>query len=540
MGRVFTARKIAVLGAPLLQSARLVVQPTPKFKSGEWKSALETLKAVFDAHSLGVVLMDALERKVAEGIVSKFGKGTVKSRLAQVPRAELIGPVTGWFFESEDVAYQVVKEMDRACQKERHIVASIPEAQAPERVGSYRAIALKRERAKFVWALARDERAPVRGLANNIIREFFLEVADQERAKETLSGEGAGLGDDVELARRIQAQAEQLVEATTRVSDLETKLSRFEAERARLLAEIGAKQRGQSEASEAKGELEQQLVVLRERLEDLEIKEREAEDAKAREQEARAVAAELQQKVRRLEKLAGAADTLTSLQAELEESRRRTEELNRALQRTEQSHRREREELDRERQRLRRELEQTREDLRRARERIAALERGGAEDAAPAVARRVLLVDQANLAATARSAHARKVDFGRLLDLAGSGQEIHRAVAFVVDNGGAAFDAFLDALRRVGYELRVKRPKRFEDGRSKADWDMDIAIEAVIESERTSELILATGDGDFASLVRFLKRRGLKVSVAAFPAGLASELESVADRVVRLGTEALE
>lgn len=517
-----------------------MVQPTPKFKSSEWKSALESLKSVFDAHSLGVVLLDALERKVAEAIVTKFGKGTIKARLANMPRAELLGPVTGWFFESEEVAYQVVKEMDRACQKERHIVASIPEAQAPERVGSYRAIALKRERAKFVWALAREERASVRDLANNIIREFFLEVADQERAKETLSGEANGLGEDVELARRIQAQAEQLVEATTRVTDLETKLSRFEAERARLLAEIGAKQRGQSEASEAKDELAQQLVLLRERLEDLEIKEREAEDARAREIEARAVAAELQQKVRRLEKLAGAADSLTSLQADLDESRRRVDELNRALQRSEQSHRREREELDRERQRLRRELEQTREDLRRARERISALERGDTTDAESAAPRRVLLLDQANLAATARDAHGRKVDFGRLRELVAEGREIHRAVAFVVDNGGVAFEAFLDALRLSGYELRVKKPKRFEDGRSKADWDMDIAIEAVIESERASEIVLATGDGDFASLVRFLKRRGVKVRVAAFPSGLASELENVADGVLRLGAETLE
>lgn len=517
-----------------------MVQPTPKFKSSEWKSALESLKAVFDAHSLGVVLMDALERKVAEGIVSKFGRGAIKTRLAQVPRAELIGPVTGWFFESEEVAYQVVKEMDRACQKERHIVASIPEAQAPERVGSYRAIALKRERAKFVWALARDDRTPVRDLANNIIREFFLEVADQERAKETLSGEGGGLGEDVELARRIQAQAEQLLEATARVSDLETKLSRFEGERARLLAEIGAKQRGQSVASEVKEELEGQLQSLRERLEDLEIKEREAEDAKAREQEARAVAAELQQKVRRLEKLAGAADTVSSLQAELEEGRRRAEELNRAIQRSEHAHRKEREELDRDRQRLRRELEQAREELRRARERIAALERGAPAASPAAGTRRVLLLDQANLAAAAREAHGRKVDFGRLLELVGEGQPVHRAVAFVVDNGGAAFEAFLEALRRFGYELRVKKPKRFEDGRSKADWDMDIAMEAVLESERASELILATGDGDFASLVRFLKKRGLNVTVAAFPAALASELENVADRVLRLGPEVLE
>lgn len=123
---------------------------------------------VFDANSLGIVLLDALERRAAEEIFSRNAQGARGTRLSSMQKVELVGQITGWFFSSEQVAYQVLKELGRACQKERHIVASIPEDQAAERVGSYRAIAFKRERAKLVWALVRDERPLVRKLASRV------------------------------------------------------------------------------------------------------------------------------------------------------------------------------------------------------------------------------------------------------------------------------------------------------------------------------------------------------------------------------------
>src|SRR5688572_23672506 len=115
------------------------------------------------------------------------------ARTGELPKPTLCGQLTGWFFANEEVAFQVMKELDRACQKERHIVGSIPEAQAPERVGSYRAIALKRERAKFVWALSRDDRESVRKLAARIINQFFQEAADMEKARELTRGD-SGVG----------------------------------------------------------------------------------------------------------------------------------------------------------------------------------------------------------------------------------------------------------------------------------------------------------------------------------------------------------
>lgn len=510
---------------------------TPKFKSGEFKRVLAELKSVFDAHSLGLILLDALERKSAEDLVTKFGKGVVRARLRAVPKTELAGQITGWFFQSDQVAHQVVKDLDRSCEKERHIVSSIPEEHAKDRIGSYRAITLKRERAKLVWALARDEREPIRALANKIISEFFLAVADHERAKEAVEEHGS-LQDDVELAKRIQAQAQQLSEASDLVSNLESKLSSAQEERAKLLAAMGSKEREAQEASEARGELESQLAELNKRLKDLGKKEQDAELARARERAAQAEMKDMAQKVRRLEKLAGVQDALKERERELSSAKETISSIERDLARLKADRDKDADEHDKETKRLEQQVEELKDELKRAR---IQLQKSDEREVSEEIKGKVLvLLDQANLAASAHDSFKKKVDFGRVLERAAEGRKVHRAIAFVVDNGGAGFESFCDALRRFGWDLRVKKPKRFADGSTKADWDIEIALEAVDHRDEVETVVVASGDGDFAPLLRYLKKRGVRAEVAAFADGLAIELENAADRVMRLDESTLE
>lgn len=520
-----------------------MIPQTPKFRSTEFKDALAASKEIFDAHSLGIVILDALERRVTEQIFARFIRSSQGERVGSMKKTELVGQLTAGFFASEEVAYQLVKELDRACQKERHIVASIPEEQAPDRIGSYRAIALKRERAKFVWALARDARASVRVLANRIIKEFFEEAADFEVTRAVLEGdEDRSALESLALAKRLQDQAERLSEAAEKLTDLETKVSRFEEERAKLLAQIGAKERSLRQEHAAREDLESQLGELKRSLSEIESAERVAEQARAGEQQARAVAEDLAQKVRRLSKLADASKSLATLQDELAAARRRIEELERVQEKRERAHAGERQTQEDAQAGLRTELEATREELRRARRRVAELEPfAPAKELAPAREGAVLiLLDQANLAATASMSFRRKVNFAQLYELLRRGRPVSRALAFVVDNGGAQFDAFCDTLKRSGWELRVKRPKVFQNGQTKADWDMGIAVAAVELADGADTVILASGDGDFAPLVKLLSRWGKRVEVAAYPDGLALELVNAADEVARLDASTLE
>ncbi|MBK8011531.1 MAG: NYN domain-containing protein [Deltaproteobacteria bacterium] len=548
-----------------------MIVTTPKFKSSAFKATLAQIKEILDAHTLSVLLLDALERRSAEQIVTRYGRPDRGRRLDQLKKSDLVGQITAWFFSIEDVAYAVIKEMDRLSQKECYIVRSIPDDQAEARVGSYRAIALKRERAKYVWALVRDERAHVRGLANNVIREFFQEVADIATTRQALESEGLAPNlDDATLAHRIQEQAMRLSEASARLSDLEAKSAHHEAERARLLAQLGAKERQLREATDKRGELEAEMLALRRSLRTVEIEYADAEDAKAREIDARTSAELLAQKVRRLEKLAGASKTLIETQDALAEARARADALSERLTRTDQANRAREDAHATVVARLSAEVETLKEELHRVRQQLArrpthrggvmAGEGGDAEQAGDAgqagaagqaaqageAAAGVggdevaVLLDQANIAASARAMFRKKVDFGLLLQRLTAGRSVKRAVAFVVDNGGPSFDGFCDHLRKTGWTLRVKRPRRSPDGRVKADWDMGIAMEALEVEDQIGLLVLASGDGDFVPLVQRLRRRHVVVEVAAFSDGLSPELFAAADRVVRLGDDILE
>lgn len=524
-----------------------MVSPTPKFKTREFKDVIVQLKEIFDAHSLGVVLLDALERQPAEQIYARMGRQSGGARLASLKKTEIVGQITAAFFAVEDVAYQVLKELDRACQKERHIVSSIPEDQAPDRIGSYRAIAFKRERAKFVWALSRDDRASVRTLANRVIKEFFAEAADFEKARAVLDGKEDGrVLENVDLAKRLQEQAERLSEAVEKVGDLESKVVSFEEERARLLAAMGSKERMLRQETQVREVLEKELLGLKRALSDVEAGQREAEAAKQGEQEARAIAEDLAQKVRRLSKLASVSQSLADRQVELDQARKRADELTRQVEKVERTAAEERAVMEAERARLERQLEEAREELKAARKQIALLEKrvpagGDVTEGGPARRQRlVVLLDQANLAATASVSFRRKVNFTALLDRLRAGRDLAKAVAFVVDNGGTFFEAFCDTLRKSGWELRIKRPKVFADGSSKADWDMGMAMEAISLRDEADTCLLVSGDGDFAPLLKQLRRFGQRVEVAAFPDGLALELVNAADSVTRLDQSVLE
>ena len=516
---------------------------TPKFKSKEFKQTLGELKSVFDAHSLGVILMDALERRAAEQIFAKVTRGARGARLAGLQKAELVGQLTAGFFADDEVAFQLLRDLDRTCQKERHIVASIPEAEAPKRVGSYRAISLKRERAKLVWALARDRRETVRALANTIISEFFAEAAVIEKSRAVIEGEQDGVSpDQLEMAKKLKEQADRLAEASEQVTDLESRVRRFEDERARLLAQLGAKERSLKEQHGVREDLEGQLDQLRRSLADVEAEQAEVEAQRADEGRAQARADDLAQKVRRLSKLAGASEALSQTQLSLDESQRRVEALERELAKIRDAHAAELSDLQQQQEKQRAELEEARQALKQARKQVADFERRGPSSSTGERPETgvVILLDQANLAATAQATFGRKVNFSRLLDELTFGRPLIKAIAFVVDNGGQHFEAFCDTMRRSGWELRVKKPKRFSDGRTKADWDMGIAMEAVALRDKAPVLVLGSGDGDFVPLIKQLKRWGQRVEVAAYPDGLAGDLVHSADGVTRLGTRTLE
>lgn len=80
--------------------------------------------------------------------------------------------------------------------------------------------------------------------------------------------------------------------------------------------------------------------------------------------------------------------------------------------------------------------------------------------------------------------------------------------------------AYYDQLRDYGYKVVQKKIVWYtdEDGTTypKANVDMSLAVEALLQSAGLDRVILVTGDGDFTQVVTALQNTGARVEVVAF------------------------
>ena len=91
---------------------------------------------------------------------------------------------------------------------------------------------------------------------------------------------------------------------------------------------------------------------------------------------------------------------------------------------------------------------------------------------------------------------------------------------------------FHSVLRDFGYKVIVKPVKWYIDEQGnrygKSNADLDMAVDALMQSERLDYVLLVTGDGDFVQVVRALQNRGCRVEVLAFN-NVSQDLKNEAD-----------
>ncbi|MBL7033296.1 MAG: NYN domain-containing protein, partial [Candidatus Delongbacteria bacterium] len=76
---------------------------------------------------------------------------------------------------------------------------------------------------------------------------------------------------------------------------------------------------------------------------------------------------------------------------------------------------------------------------------------------------------------------------------------------------------FHSALRDLGYKVIRKEVKWYQDENgnpvAKANVDLELAVDALLQSTNLDRVILATGDGDFVQVVTALQNAGCRVEV---------------------------
>jgi cold shock CspA family protein len=79
---------------------------------------------------------------------------------------------------------------------------------------------------------------------------------------------------------------------------------------------------------------------------------------------------------------------------------------------------------------------------------------------------------------------------------------------------------YRNRIHREGFHLMLKEVQRYvgTDGQEvvKANADLDLAVDAMLQEDNLDYVLLGTGDGDFLRLVRALQSRGKRVDLLSF------------------------
>ena len=149
-----------------------------------------------------------------------------------------------------------------------------------------------------------------------------------------------------------------------------------------------------------------------------------------------------------------------------------------------------------------------------------------------------VFVDTQNMYHSAKNLYHAKVNFKRLLEDAVGDRKLIRAFAYVIKTESGEETAFVEALEKSGYEIKIKDLQVFAGGQKKADWDVGMAIDAVILADKIDVAVIVSGDGDFIPLVEYLKiNKGLKVEAVSFGHSTSCKLREAVDVFHDLETE---
>lgn len=126
-----------------------------------------------------------------------------------------------------------------------------------------------------------------------------------------------------------------------------------------------------------------------------------------------------------------------------------------------------------------------------------------------------ILVDVQNVYYTCRSAHQRNFDYNAFWAVATENRQVVKAIAYAIDSGDEKQKQFQNILRAIGFEVKLKPYIQRNDGSAKGDWDVGITLDAIEYAEQSDNVILVSGDGDFALLVDKLRIK-FKCNVEAY------------------------
>ena len=139
------------------------------------------------------------------------------------------------------------------------------------------------------------------------------------------------------------------------------------------------------------------------------------------------------------------------------------------------------------------------------------------------------MVDVQNIYHTVKDTYNSHFDYSTFFQEVTSGRELVKAIAYAIDRGDRKQIKFQNILREIGFEVKLKPFIQRGDGSAKGDWDVGISLDMVEYATQADMLVLASGDGDFTSVVRkLLDEYDVSIGVYGVPGLTAASLKQAA------------
>ncbi len=141
-----------------------------------------------------------------------------------------------------------------------------------------------------------------------------------------------------------------------------------------------------------------------------------------------------------------------------------------------------------------------------------------------------VFVDVQNIYYTTRQAYGRQFNYRKLWQRISAGGEIISATAYAIHRDDDKQLKFQNALKQIGFTVKLKPYIQRSDGSAKGDWDVGIAIDVLETAEDVDTIIMLSGDGDFDLLLEKIKKDyAIKTEVYGVEALTANSLIEAAN-----------
>jgi len=127
-----------------------------------------------------------------------------------------------------------------------------------------------------------------------------------------------------------------------------------------------------------------------------------------------------------------------------------------------------------------------------------------------------IFVDVQNIYYTTRDTYGRQFnyrEFWKQISLKG---EVVSATAYAISRVDDKQLKFQDALKHIGFNIKLKPYIQRNDGSAKGDWDVGITIDIMEAAKHVDTVVLLSGDGDFDLLLDKIRSKTYGVNAEVY------------------------